>query len=182
MNEFFERAFVYLFQNEGSTFTDDPSDSGGPTKFGVTQKAYEHWLGHSVDVSEIKNMSLDMAKQFYFECYWKAVSCDKLTSLAISTAIFDSAVLYGIANAALMAQKAANSLGCTLKIDGILGDKSTESLNSLGDEDFIRAFSAMVFARIEWIVQVNPKNEKYRDGWVNRGTRLLTLTGGDGKT
>jgi lysozyme family protein len=179
MNETFQKAFQYLLGDEGTTFTDDPVDSGGATKFGVTQKAYELWLGHKVDVSEIKNMSQEMAAQFYFERYWKVLSCDKLLDFGIATAIFDSGVLYGAANAATMAQRAAIACGMSLKFDGNLGDKSIAALNLIKRETFLNAFHQLILARIAWIVKVSPKNEKYQRGWVNRGDRLLTLINTD---
>lgn len=176
MNVFFDDAFNYLLRNEGTTFTDDPTDSGGPTKFGITKKAYELFLGHSVDVSEIRSLTIPQAKPFYFDRYWKTLSCQKLTSRAISICIFDSGVLYGVANAGILAQKAASANGFALKFDGILGDKSIAALNAIQEEDFLKSFHSLLLERIEWIVKVNPKNVVYQKGWTDRADRLLRLS------
>lgn len=34
-----------ILRREGSTFTDRPNDRGGPTKYGVTQTAWDDYVG-----------------------------------------------------------------------------------------------------------------------------------------
>ncbi len=173
----FERAFKFVIGEETEKFVNDPDDSGGPTKFGVTKRAYEFWIGHKVDISEIKNMTKETAERFYLETYWGPLHCDKILNYAKATAIFSSAVLYGLGTTAFLVQKTCNRMGAMLKIDGQLGDKSIKVLNDFGDAGFINSFHETIVSRIDWIVGSRPKDLKYRQGWINRANRLLTLVG-----
>ncbi len=175
--DFFEDAFKYLIENEGHQFTNDPRDSGGATKYGVTQRAYERWVGHVVLSTDIKDLQIQTAKKFYFDLYWKGVGCDKITSKAVAISIFDTGVLYGTFNSARMAQKAANlCLGISLSMDGLLGQKSLEAINSMDENEFLMKFNMLIMQRIDAVILSSHKNEAYRKGWMRRANRLLTLT------
>lgn len=176
MNTFFDQAFAYLLGDEGLIYTNNPLDSGGPTKFGITQNAYQLYLGRIVEMSEIKELSVDLAKKFYHDRYWSVLSCDKISILGTAIAIFDSGVLYGPGTAAILAQKTANACGANLKFDGDLGDKSVEFLNLISQEVFLEEFHKMILMRVNSVISAHPKNEVFRTGWTNRANRLLTLS------
>lgn len=57
----FERAFSCVLQNEG-VYVNDPSDSGGETKYGISKRSYPNL--------DIKNLTLEEAKKIYFCDYW----------------------------------------------------------------------------------------------------------------
>lgn len=175
MNSFFPQAFEYLMKDEGIAFTNDPVDSGGPTKFGITKMAYDQYLGMITSIDVFKQVTQDMARTFYFDQYWKALSCDRMTRLGIAICIFDSGVLYGVGSAAIMVQKAISICGGAIKLDGVLGDRSVSTLNIIREADFLKAFHGIVLNKINSIISLNPKDEKYRAGWTNRADRLLTL-------
>lgn len=173
----FDIAFNYLLKNEGMTFTNSPSDPGGPTKFGVTLKSYQAYLGQPVSAFDIENLTLDEARDFYLERYWNSINCDKLSSSGIATSIFDTAVLYGPSVSTILAQKTVSLIGgVTLKFDGILGDMSIKYLNIVKETDFLNKYHDLVLVRIDNVILLNPKEEVYRKGWTNRANRLLTLT------
>jgi lysozyme family protein len=177
LDDFFERAFKYLIDNEGTQFTNDPRDSGGATKFGVTQRAYERYLGHVVLSTDIKNMEIQTAKKFYFDLYWKGVGCDRLTNQAVAISIFDTGVLYGAFTSVRMAQKAASLCsGDVLELDGVLGQKTLTLINSLDENQFLMTFNKLIVQRIDAVILSSQKNEVYRRGWMRRANRLLTLT------
>lgn len=177
MSEAFKKALRYLVDiDEGDEFTDDPRDSGGPSKFGVTIWAYSTFLGRAVSQEEIQALTFQKAGVFYEARYWKPLRCESLQSGAAATAIFDSGVLYGIGTAAIITQKALNSCGADLKTDGVLGDKSIAALNATPEEDFLEAFHALLLKRIDTVIMLNPKNESFRKGWTQRADRLLTLS------
>lgn len=177
MNNFFDQAFEYLIQPgiEGSTFTNDPKDKGGPTRYGVTQHALATYLGRDVTVEEVRDMTPELAKAVYFHDYWIPLSCDRLSKFGTALCIFTSGVLYGIGTAANMAQRSANICGGTLKIDGDIGDMSVATLNVIKQEEFLKAFRSLVLLRINTIIATNPSDEKYRHGWENRADKLLAM-------
>lgn len=177
MNNFFEQALDFVLNTEKRVYTNDPTDSGGPTMWGVTQKAYEEYVQRLVPLDDFKALTPDQIKQFYLDVHWKSLRCDQMKKLPVAMCIFDSGVLYGVGTAALFAQKAVSLCGATLKLDGIIGDKSLDFLNAVGTEEFLKAFHGLVLARIDSIIESRPKDEKYRNGWTNRANRLLTLRG-----
>lgn len=175
MNKLFAEAFNYVVGLEGAVFTNDPVDSGGPTKYGITQETYEIYKGKEASLWEIETMTEDDAREIYEVLYWNRMKCGELKSRSIALCLFSSAVLYGNHQAGRMAQRAANICGGTLKVDGILGDNSVATLNAVNSDDFISAFHGLLIKRIEELVLQNPKNIKYRKGWTNRADKIKKL-------
>ncbi len=180
----FDIAFNYLIlEDEGSKYTNDPSDSGGPTKWGVTKKAYEEFfVRDAVPDEEIEQMTAATAKQIYRVKYWGPLRCEKILDLAFSVAIFDCGVLYGVGTIALLVQRSLASSGVKLKLDGILGDESVAALNQLlgGDSPGARSshmtsLRDLLLERIDTVIAANPKDERFRHGWTQRADRLLQL-------
>lgn len=170
----FELAFIYLLGNEGRKYVNDPRDSGGPTKFGITLKAYQTFLGRLVTAIEMSALTEDQAKEFYFKTFWQP--CDSIPAAATAIGIFDCAVLYGPGTAALIAQRALSLLtSVAIKIDGIIGDKTVELLDLVGEEDFLEAYHKLIIDRIDKVIAANPSQEVFRHGWTARADKMLTL-------
>jgi lysozyme family protein len=161
--------------NEGTAFVNNPFDSGGPTKYGITMSSYKSFFGAPVSVSDIENLTPDEAMQLYEYTYWDALSLGLITNAAIAICIFDSSVLYGQKTAAILAQQAVSRLGAVLKFDGVLGDTSIGFLNLAAADQFLAAFHGLVMNRIDNVILANPKDEAFRLGWTNRADRLLQL-------
>jgi lysozyme family protein len=175
MNNFFSPAFNYLLKNEGTVFTNDSVDPGGATKFGITKKSYEAFVGQEVDVSEISTMTMDRAEAFY-TAWWEHLGCDKLEVLGTAVAIFDCSVLYGPIISVIMAQKAASLISAApIRFDGMMGEMTLTILNGIDQELFIDKFHDFVLAHINKVILNNPSSEKYRKGWTSRAGRLLSL-------
>lgn len=175
MTDNFTFAFSYLIQDEGTRFVNDPRDSGGPTKFGITMVSYSAFLGRPVTLGEMEELSIVNAENFYRRRFWGPLQCDKINDQSVATCLFDSAVLYGPNTAILLAQRALSTLGATLKFDGLPGDKTTAALNAATRAAFISAFVEQVMIRINNVIAGDEKNERFRVGWTNRATRLLSL-------
>lgn len=175
MKALFEAALNYVFENESTLYTDNPHDSGGPTKFGVTLWTYSAFLGRSVLPQEIEELTLDKVKPFYWARYWSPLNCNQIMQAPIAVCLFDSAVLYGVGTAGIFAQKALVQCGASLKFDGVIGDKSIAAFNSTKVDDFLKSFHGLILQRIDAVIKLDPKNEVFRNGWTNRANRLLTL-------
>jgi lysozyme family protein len=175
MNNFFDQAFNFLLEDEGTTYTNNPADSGGPTKFGVSQRAYEIYVGQPVHPAVIENLYRDDAARFYYDTYWKTLNCDKMNKLGVAVCMFDSSVLYGLGTASRIAQLALNMCGKVLKVDCLFGDESLAMLNETDQEEFLNAFHSLILQRIDSIIAANPKNEVFRKGWTMRADRILTM-------
>jgi lysozyme family protein len=172
----FTKALEYLFQNEGG-YVDDPLDSGGATNMGVTLKFYSLFKQRMVSIQELKDLTPEQAGDFYEAEYWNPIHGDTIIDSAMATAIFDTAVLYGVDTSVEMAQRAIKATGFVLKTDGIMGPLTLAFLNSMDRSIFLRYFYQFIILYIEEIVRANPKNEVFARGWTLRAERLLSLQG-----
>ncbi|MDH4163339.1 MAG: hypothetical protein OEW15_11720 [Nitrospirota bacterium] len=175
-------AFHYLIEfSEGWEYVNDPDDPGGPTKFGITKKTYENFFGVCVPDREIELMSPAIAKQIYAAEYWAPLALGCVQNLGFAVAFFDTCVLYGVRTTGLMIQRALSRGGATLKLDGIIGDKSLGFINLAGGGSpsaqlqLMKAFQGQIMDRIDAVIVAKPTSEKYRRGWTNRADRLLNL-------
>lgn len=175
MNSAFDFAFKYLLENEGFKYVDDLKDSGGPTMFGITLKSYEAYMCAPVSEDDFRNITLAMAKTFYFKVFWSPMWCDKMRNPGTAVCIFDSGVLYGLNTAIKMAQKSVSILGATIKFDGLMGDTTLGFLNIVSQSDLLASYRGFVIDRINSVIAEDPKNERFRLGWMRRADRLLTL-------
>lgn len=175
----FDAAFRYLFKNEGSVYTNDPDDSGGPTKYGITKKTYEKFYGIEVDASEIEAITPAIAKQIYAAHYWAPMRCGEIKSLALAVAFFDCSVLYGVGTTRNLIRRALSLCGAPIKLEGKVDEEVLGFINLMegGTQRILlmNTFYGLILKRIAAVIQENPKNEKYRNGWNNRAGRLLTL-------
>jgi len=89
MNNEFERAIKFVLKWEGELI-EDKNDPGGITKYGISQKAYPYL--------DIRNLTLEKAKQIYYDNYWLKADCDKM-SFPFDMIVFDTAVNCGVRRA-----------------------------------------------------------------------------------
>ena len=85
----FEDALKFVLKWEGG-YSNDPNDPGGETKFGISKRSYPNL--------DIKNLTLEQAKEIYLQNYWLKADCDKLTS-PLDIIVFDTAVNMGVSRA-----------------------------------------------------------------------------------
>lgn len=175
MSQKFKLALEYLFKNEGPEYVDNPNDSGGPTKFGVTQRMYSNYLGKVVSDDEMKSLTPEDVGQFYEDKYWFPLWGERISICAIAVAMFDTSVLYGPQRAIKFAQNAIDDCGMAVIADGIMGETTMELLNKMEKQEFVLEYYSQVRNRINEVCAINPKNEIFKRGWQDRANRLLTL-------
>lgn len=83
----FDAAIAPLLKREGG-YVDDPADSGGETKFGISKKAFPNL--------DIASLTEEDARNIYRKEYWDKVGADQLPPEA-QTLVFDAAVNHGVA-------------------------------------------------------------------------------------
>ncbi len=171
---FFVRALQYSLKNEGG-YVDNPSDSGGPTKCGITLRTLSRFLKTTATIENLKSLNAFDVSKIYETLYWNPLSCNKLNRYSIATAIFDMAILFGQGMSAIAAQRTACDCGMKLTIDGEIGPNSISALNRIDREGFIRTFHGLFMERIAHIIEKTPENEVFKNGWENRVDRLITL-------
>jgi lysozyme family protein len=101
-----EHASRWIIEAEGGE-VNDPSDSGGHTKFGISKRSYPH-----VDIA---SLTRDRALDIYRTDYWSRAGCHDLPA-ALALVVFDHAVLSGPRTAVAALQRAV-----LVTADGIVG-------------------------------------------------------------
>ena len=148
----FNKAFKKVLKFEGG-YVNDKSDSGGETKYGISKKAFPNL--------DIKNLTLNEAKEIYKKVYWDRIKGDEIKSQKIAELIFDTAVNMGAYFAIKSAQKILN-----VKQDGIIGAITLNALNNVNEEVFIKDYK---LARIAKYVEIAKGDKiKFLRGWIKR--------------
>ena len=80
-------------------YSNDPNDSGGETKYGISKKSYPN--------EDIKNMTLERAKKIYYENYWLKAGCQHM-KWPLNLIVFDTAVNCGRSRAEKLWDKSYN--------------------------------------------------------------------------
>lgn len=156
----FDDAFDRVIGHEGG-YVNNPADPGGETKFGISKRAYP-----KVD---IKNMTLEGAKDIYRRDYWLAAQCDQYDG-AIGFQLFDMAVNSGLSAAAKTLQKAVG-----VAADGIIGAKTLAAIKAMPVSVVVIGFNA---ERLAYLTSLGAWKD-FGKGWANRIVGNLRYAAGD---
>ena len=157
MQSNFEKALALVLQHEGG-YVNHPSDPGGRTNLGVTQRVWEEYVGHPVDEAEMRSLTREMVAPLYKKNYWDVV-CGDVMPAGVDYLLFDFAINAGTSRAVKTAQK---SIGVTP--DGALGPLTTEALITANAKDFIHKFSMAK----ESFYRSLTTFPTFGKGWLNR--------------
>ena len=158
----FNTAFDLLLTHEGGfsnrSLSDDP---GGVTKYGVTENvARSH--GYS---GEMRELTIDFAKQVYRKDYWDACKCDHIPEL-LRYPLFDAAVNSGSGQAVKWLQ---SSIG--VKVDGGIGPITIQAANAC---NVLLVRQQMIGKRLRFMTDLKNWSANSR-GWSKRIASLLEM-------
>jgi len=136
-NPDFERALTFVLSVEGG-YTNDPSDHGGATNKGITQREYTEWLG----LNRLPKRSVaDILNADFCEIYWCDYRlegrCERMP-WPLCLVHFDAGVNVGVGQAAKFLQRA---LGC--KDDVAIEPVTLKSLRGALEKDSPRVAGAV---------------------------------------
>lgn len=86
-------SFELVLSSEGG-FVSNPSDPGGMTNLGVTQRTWEDWTGRRANEYEMRHLTPEKVEPLYKARYWDACRCDELP-VGLDYLVFDFAVHAG---------------------------------------------------------------------------------------
>jgi lysozyme family protein len=119
MRQNYSYALQEVLKSEGG-YTNDPRDPGGATNFGITIADYRMYINPQGTPADVRNMSVDQAKEIYQSKYWNKVQGDALQS-GVDYCVFDYGVNSGVSR--------ANSVYQRLKTDN-----AVDTINAICDE------------------------------------------------
>jgi lysozyme family protein len=156
MKDNFQASLKLVLQSEGQN-DDDPSDHGGRTSRGITQREYDAWRHEknlpSLDVWDAPQEDIDT---IYHDEYWVPY-CDAMP-IGVDYVYFNNAVLDGPYRSAVLLQRA---LG--VGADGRIGPLTRQAVATADPTVTIIKVSA---ASREFYISLH--QPKFLKGWLNR--------------
>lgn len=163
---------------EGEKYTDDPADSGGPTKWGWTKKALRDmgWFG------DVKTLDRQTAFDLYYRRFVTNSGYEPIAALSdkILAELVDTAVNMGEPWSGRFLQTSLNALNDSARIypdivvDGKVGPNTVKVLkkyldyrNDEGETVLLKALNCLQGARYLELAEVASKNERFVYGWLN---------------
>ena len=170
-----------ILKVEGERYTNDPKDSGGPTKWGVTQAAYSTYLKRPVSAAEIQNLTREKAFDFYWNKHYIKPGLDSVYTLCppVCQEVMDTGVNMGETRAGEFLQRCLNffningTLYPDVVVDGHLGPASMTALKGYlkarpGTEGvlvLVEALNSLQGAFYINLAESRPKDERFSYGW-----------------
>ena len=157
MKSTFNDCIELVLQDEGG-YVDDPSDSGGETKYGISKKAYPNL--------DIPSLTIKKAKEIYFNDYWVRSKAEMLPE-EIRYIHFDTAINMGLGRAARLLQRAAQ-----VDDDGVIGSVTLEAAKKI-------TLDSYAVERLYYYCQIvrgNPSQARSIGGWSNRVKEIIKRT------
>lgn len=155
--ENWDKCFEMVLKHEGG-YVNHPKDPGGRTNLGVTQRAWEEYVGRSVDETEMRALTPEIVKPFYKSRYWDRIKGDDLPS-GVDYAAYDLAVNSGVGRAAKYLQSIAG-----VPSDGVIGPKSIAAIKDCPADEMVDAMCDM---RLEFLKKL-PTWDTFGKGWGRR--------------
>lgn len=158
-----------ILLHEGSTYTNDPADAGGPTRWGVTIPVLAQFRRVAVftirpsDIEHLTRVEAAEVYQFLF-----ILPFQRLPMSVLRWNVVDMGVNAGVITATRLLQMAIGST-----VDGILGTRTLEFVTM---RDWNTVYTGVRVGYYERLVQVKPLNMKWRNGWRSRALSFLSPT------
>lgn len=164
----------------GAAFTDDPSDSGGATRWGVTEKRARR----SGYTGPVETMPRSVAERIYAEDYWDVVRGDDLAALspAVAFEVVDTGVNMGPARAVTFLQRALNVFNVggrlydDMKVDGLAGPVTVNALEDYlaarSEAALLKALNCLQGAAYIELAERREKDERFVYGWIQQRVKL----------
>lgn len=164
----FDKAFETVIGHEGG-FTLNRADAGNwtggkvgigkllGTKYGIAANTYPN--------EDIKNLSLDRAKQLYKRDFWDKAKCDQLP-YGLRFHVFDVSVNSGVSRGIKTLQQALD-----INVDGLIGN---QTINAAESQDQAGVLIKFYSFRIAFYTSLSTFST-FGKGWMNRVANNLKI-------
>jgi lysozyme family protein len=170
-----------IIKREGSTYTNDPNDAGGPTKFGITLHTLASYRGGSATAGAVERLTIEEARHIYEWRYVSEPGFDYVLPISgvLAVELIDTGVNLGPPRATEMLQRALNSLNRQgkdypdIKVDMLCGPATIKALRSYltkrgpeGEIVLLRALNCLQGAFYIGLAERRPTDESFLYGWL----------------
>lgn len=168
-------AIEKTLEHETSKYTDNPLDSGGKTKWGVTEKT-ARGLGYTGDMKDItKSMAMLIAVyKYYFKS--NVFEFNDIVGYQFTTELFDASYVIGVTGTMKIVQRFLNAMNRNesywpdIIVDGIWGDATknaiTRAVAIRGELMLIKHLRGSLYTHFLLLVERREKDEVFFNGWV----------------
>lgn len=150
-------ALANVLKHEGG-YVNHPSDPGGRTNLGVTQRVWEEWVKHDVDEKQMRELTPEMVAPLYEEKYWQRVKGDDLPS-GVDYCVFDASVNSGTGRASKWLQECVG-----VQPDGVIGPMTLRTVQSMVPADLVNLYCDK---RLAFLKELKTW-ETFGKGWERR--------------
>jgi lysozyme family protein len=166
----FQLFIPLLIKIEGG-YQNDVADTGNynslgqrvGTNFGISARFYEGVIKRPPTVADMKAITKPMAISLYKNYFWDDVHGDSLINQSVANLIADHAVNGGEGSIGKIVQRIlVNDFGKSLSIDGDIGTKTAQAINSVNQQQL---FDKIKAARKSFYEALGGK---FLTGWLNR--------------
>jgi len=157
----FSKSLKFVLQDEGGN-DDDPTDHGGRTSRGITQREYSAWrFEHHLPDRDVWTASQDEITAIYHDEYWEPWG--DIFPTGIDYLFFDMAVNAGPSRATKLLHRALGVVA-----DGRIGPVTRNAVRATNRTTLIANYSNAKRNFYNGIVANHPDQRKYIRGWLNR--------------
>ncbi len=147
-----------LLEHEGSAYVQHPDDRGGPTKFGLSRRAYPQ-----LDIAALaKEQALEIYRRDYWDARW-----ERLPQI-LATKFLDLVVQFGRDGGVRLIQTALCDLGRQVEVDGRYGAQTHLAVTLVEPLALLRQLRARQAERYVEIVLATPSQRALLIGWLRR--------------
>jgi len=162
----FVEAVAELLKHEGG-YVDHPNDRGGATNWGISFRFYKS-LKPDATKRDIRELTLDAAKQIYYEHWWVRYGYRALP-FSIGKRVFSFAVNMPSQSAHKLLQRAIRAAtGEQLLEDGVLGEKTIAAAKAADTGKLLGALRSEAAGYYRSLAAKNPSQKVFLKGWLNR--------------
>lgn len=141
-------------QKRACGYTNDPTDHGGETKYGIAKVANPEL--------DIANLDWDGAMRIYYKKYWLAGDCQHMPG-RLAALHFDGCINHGTGREAKFLQTAVGAVA-----DGDIGPATLALIATFDEITLCNKICVLRENFYRNIVANNPSQAKYINGWLRR--------------
>ncbi len=179
-NKKFDKAMVKLMKIEGIKYTNRKDDSGGKTKYGITEGTARLY-GFTRDM---RTLHYSEAREIYKKMYWDKMKLDEIVKMDFKVAfeLFEEGVNFGTYRAQKNLQEVLNVFNRygkdweDLEVDGKIGQATLRNLKKAIRKRKKNILKGLNVVQGSWYIQIskNPKrrNEMNINGWFSKRVSL----------
>lgn len=167
----YKKILPFVLKWEGGV-SDHKDDTGGLTNRGVTYATYQKLClkiyGCQPNLEHFMTLSYDEVG-LMVQHFWNVATCNNsINSQKVSEAIFNWYWGSGTDGLKWFQGMLNDEFNANLVVDGIVGKKTIELINSINEDDLFKAAIYCRYATFHTICKNNPTQKVFLRGWLNR--------------